>query len=67
MDTKKVTVREFHRNETLLFYWECPDCSVRRKIKLQDLEREAGEIVLSGPSQDLVTNPRVKKAYPGGL
>jgi len=27
---------------------------------------ETGEIVLSGPSQDLSTNPRVKKAYLGG-
>jgi hypothetical protein len=67
MDTKKVTVREFHKNETLLFYCECPDCPARRKIKLQDLEREIGEIVLSGPSQDLATNPQVKKAYLGGM
>ncbi len=28
---------------------------------------ETGEIVLSGPSQDLATNPRVKKAYLGGI
>jgi branched-chain amino acid transport system ATP-binding protein len=27
---------------------------------------ETGEIVLSGPSQDLATNPQVKKAYLGG-
>ncbi len=28
---------------------------------------ETGEIVLSGPSRDLSTNPRVKKAYLGGI
>ena len=27
---------------------------------------ETGEIVLSGPSRDLATNPQVKKAYLGG-
>jgi len=27
---------------------------------------ETGEIVLSGPSRDLATNPEVKKAYLGG-
>jgi len=58
-------IRDLHRKGVTILLVEQ---NARKALAAADrgYVLETGEIVLSGPSQDLSTNPRVKKAYLGG-
>jgi len=59
-------IRDLHRNRVTILLVEQ---NARKALSAADrgYVLETGEIVLSGPSQDLATNPQVKKAYLGGI
>ena len=59
-------IRDLHRKGVTILLVEQ---NARKALAAADrgYVLETGEIVLSGPSQDLSTNPRVKKAYLGGI
>ena len=59
-------IRDLHRKGVTILLVEQ---NARKALSAADrgYVLETGEIVLSGPSQDLATNPQVKKAYLGGI
>ena len=58
-------IRDLHENGVTILLVEQ---NARKALAAADrgYVLETGEIVLSGPSQELSTNPQVKKAYLGG-
>ena len=59
-------IRDLHRKGVTILLVEQ---NARKALSAADrgYVLETGEIVLSGPSRDLATNPQVKKAYLGGI